>query len=242
MPRFQYGHSTIDYSLQYQPDQKDITVAVDWANGVSVRAPENIDQAVVERVLHKKAPWILQKVYELNEIQSLKSAKEFLSGEKFPYLGRQYRLKVDSLEQHDGASLIFQKGRFLAKVPKSWDLQQRQEHLKALFRQWYITHGHAKAEERLRIFCPKMECYPSKLVVKDQQARWGSCTKKGTIHINWKIFMAPMRIVDYVVVHELAHLKHPDHSTAFWSMVQSILPDYGERKEWLRIHGPTLTF
>jgi predicted metal-dependent hydrolase len=84
MPTFHYGNSTIDYSFHFGTEKKDITVSVDWANGVSVVAPENIDQEVIERVLHKKAPWILKKQYEFNEIKSLSLPKEFLSGEKFP--------------------------------------------------------------------------------------------------------------------------------------------------------------
>jgi predicted metal-dependent hydrolase len=181
-------------------------------------------------------------MYEFNEIKLLSSSKEFLSGEKFPYLGRHYRLKVTVDEKIHEVKLSFQKGLFSVNIPKNWDTAQRQQHLNELFRQWYYTHGQSKLEERLKLYSPKMECFPSKLVIKEQQMRWGSCTKNGTVNINWLILMAPMRIVDYVLVHELAHLKHPDHSTAFWLTLQSVLPDYESRKEWLRINGPTLTF
>ncbi|KRF31952.1 M48 family metallopeptidase [Paenibacillus sp. Soil787] len=239
--KFHYGNSTIDYSLTYGTKKKDITVSVDWVNGVGVNAPDNIEQGVIDRILHKKAPWILKKLYEFNEIKQLSIPKEYLSGEKFPYLGRQYRLKVNvSNIRH--ATLSFHQGRFIAEIPMNWDESQRQQQLYELFRHWYITHGYIKIQERLRFYSAKMECSPSKLIVKDQQMRWGSCTKNGTININWKILMAPMAIVDYVIVHELAHMKQPDHSPAFWATVQSVLPDYESRKEWLRVHGATLTF
>lgn len=81
---------------------------------------------------------------------------------------------------------------------------------------------------------------PTSLLLKDQEKRWGSCTQKGELLINWRIMMAPLRIVDYVVVHEMAHLKIPDHSEAFWSFIRSVIPDYEERKEWLRVNGPML--
>lgn len=92
----------------------------------------------------------------------------------------------------------------------------------------------------MRLFAPRLGVMPTKVVVKDQQARWGSCTKNGTININWRILMAPMRIIDYVIIHELSHMIHADHSSDFWKVVSSVMPDYDERKEWLRVHGATL--
>jgi predicted metal-dependent hydrolase len=242
MAIYQYGTTKINYQLCYKANKTDITVSVDWTNGVSVVVPDNIDLAVVEQVLYKKAPWILKKLYEFNEIKLLSSAKEFLSGEKFPYLGRQYRLKVTANAKISEATLTFKRGLFTADIPKNWSVVERQQLLKELFKQWYFIHGQMKIKERLKLYSPKMECYPTKLVIKEQVMRWGSCTKNGTVNINWLILMAPMRIVDYVLVHELAHIKHPDHSPAFWATIQSILPDYESRKEWLRINGPTLTF
>ncbi|OMD62995.1 zinc metalloprotease [Paenibacillus odorifer] len=242
MATFNFGTKNITYNLHHKAYKTDITVTVDWTNGVNVVVPEHITQEELEKVLHKKAPWILKKMYEFNEIKMFTPEKEFLSGEKFPYLGRHYRLKVTAHEKKSDVSLMFKKGCFLATIPKDWNDRQRQKELKELLQQWYFLHGEIKLRERLNLYSPKMECYPSKLVLKEQEMRWGSCTKNGTVNINWLILMAPMRIVDYVLVHELAHLKHPDHSPAFWATIQSILPDYESRKEWLRVHGPTLTF
>lgn len=213
---------------------------VDWENGMRLVVPEDTDEAKIELALKKKAPWILNKLADFREIRNLSTHHEFISGEKFPYLGRQYRLKVTTDDAVSDAALRFLNGRFFATVPKSHEDSWRQERLYDLFKQWYITNGLKKINERLKLYSPRMESFASQVVIKEQQARWGSCTKNGTININWKILMAPMKIVDYVVVHELAHFHHPDHSNAFWSKVQSILPDYQERKEWLRIHGPTL--
>jgi predicted metal-dependent hydrolase len=85
-----------------------------------------------------------------------------------------------------------------------------------------------------------MDLKPSGAVVKEQKLRWGSCTSMGIINLNWRLFLAPMRIIDYVIVHELAHLRYHNHSKDFWNLVRSIIPDYEERKEWLRVNGPTL--
>ncbi|MEW9672406.1 M48 family metallopeptidase [Ammoniphilus sp. 3BR4] len=242
MPAFQFGTTTIDYSISRIESKKDVAITIDWIDGINVVAPLEISDIQIEQILYKKAPWILKKWSEFSEINQLPKPKEFLSGEKFPYLGRNYKLKVSTTESIKEATLLFHQGRFLSQIPTNYDESKRHESLKQLFKEWYIKHGHQKVKERLKIYCPKLELYPSKLIVKEQQLRWGSCTKNGTININWKILMAPMRVVDYVIVHELAHLKYPDHSSDFWRLVQLTLPDYESRKEWLRINGPTLTF
>lgn len=240
MPTFQYGTTIIDYHLNHRPTKKDVTIAIDWTTGVSVVVPENIDQHRIETVLRRKAPWILRRLAEFQEIKPQTTHHEFIGGEKFPYLGRQYRLKVIALDNASDVSLTFPNGRFTATVPTSSTPSWREEHLRQVFRDWYIRHGATKVQQRMKLFATRLGLEPSKIVIKDQQTRWGSCTKNGTININWRILMAPMRIVDYVIVHELGHMIHADHSSEFWTVVASVMPDYDERKDWLRVNGPTL--
>ncbi len=240
MPTFTYGTTSIDYTVHPQPSKRDCTIAVDWQSGVSVVVPENINPEQIDMVLYKKAPWILRRLAELREIHPLPAHHEFISGEKLPYLGRQYRLKVHTDPAIEEVSLKFQHGRFVAVAPKVCDPAWRSEQLSQQFRDWVVEHGWVKVQHRIELFAPRLGVAPSKVLLKEQQSRWGSCTKSGVIHINWKILMAPMRIVDYVVVHELVHMRHPNHSSEFWTTLQSVMPDYHERKEWLRLQGPTL--
>ncbi|MBX5437332.1 MAG: M48 family metallopeptidase [Alicyclobacillaceae bacterium] len=236
-----YGNSTIPYRLIPKPTAKDCTISVQWQTGVTVVVPEHMDQRKIEAVLKRKAPWILQKLAELREIRPVSTKREFISGEKFPYLGRQYRLHVLAEDNAADVSLKFQNGRFIAVVPKVSGPMWREERLRAAFRDWYIQNGIVKVKERLNLFAPRLGLRPTDVVVKDQKLRWGSCTKTGIVNINWRVLMAPLRIVDYVVVHELAHLIHADHSPDFWAVVASVMPDYEERKHWLRVNGATLT-
>ena len=240
MPTFQYGTTSIDYTIRHSPSKNDVTIAIDWTTGVSVVVPDNIDQERIDSVLRRKAAWILRRLAEFREIKPLSTHHEFISGEKFPYLGRQYRLKVTAEDNKSDVSLTFQNGRFTATVPRSSSPSWRQEHLRQALRDWYVSHGHSKVQQRMELFAPRLGITPSNVVVKDQLSRWGSFTKNGIININWKILMAPMRIVDYVIVHELGHMIHADHSSDFWNVVSSVMPDYDERKEWLRVHGATL--
>lgn len=240
MPTFSYGTTSIDYTVHHHSSRQDVTIAVDWISGVSITVPEGTNQEHIETVLKRKARWILRKLAEFREIKHLSTHHEFVSGEKFPYLGRQCRLKVQASADTVDASLTFHNGRFLAVVPVSSSPTWREEQLRNAFRDWYVTHGLDKVRQRVEFFGSRLGLQPSKVVVKDQRARWGSCTKGGTININWRVLMAPMRIVDYVIVHEMSHMIHPDHSVEFWTLLSSVMPDYDQRKEWLRIHGPTL--
>jgi len=238
MPTIQYGTTLIDYYIEQSPSIKDVVITVDWTSGVLVKAPDPMDIYRVETVLRRKAKWVLRKLTEFREIQTLTTNREFVSGEKIPYLGRQYRLKVTAVDAE--ISVMFHNGRFIASVPRTSNPTWCQEQLRQAFREWYMTHGLAKIQQRMKLFAPRLGVHVSKIVIKDQQARWGSCTKNGTVNINWRILMAPMRIVDYVVVHELGHMIHADHSSEFWTVVGSVMPDYDARKEWLRVHGATL--
>jgi len=240
LQHIKYGTTVIEYKLIRKPNKKDISITVDLHEGVQVIAPESVSQERLDEIMYQKAPWILKKQYAFREMEDEAAPLEFLSGEKIRYLGRAYRLKVTK-KNSDQPLLLFKNGRFLATLPSGYSQEQQTEELKRLCIDWYKAQGTSKLKERLKHYSKLTELTPSSVVLKDQEKRWGSCTKKGELLINWRIMMAPLRIVDYVLVHEMAHLKVPDHSEAFWSYLRSIMPDYEERKEWLRINGPRLT-
>lgn len=241
MPEYQYGNTTIEFTLEYSPATKDIIISVDLIDGVKVIAPPLVSDKNLQEVLQKKSPWIMSKWFEFEEIVELPSPKEYVSGEKFNYIGRGYRLKIQKGTKVSQSSLLFQQGRFIATVSPQLTNAEIAERLRPLFIEWYMKHGQAKLNERLSIYTSKMGVFPSKLQLRDQKMRWGSCAADKSIYINWRIMMAPMKVIDYVLVHEMGHLKYPNHSADFWQFVRSILPDYDERKEWLRINGPLLT-
>ncbi|MBT2663931.1 M48 family metallopeptidase [Bacillus sp. ISL-4] len=242
MPTFQYGTTTIEYDIEYADDKKDVSIIVEWMEGIRLIAPIGITDKQVTEIIHKKAPTILQKLKEVNEIVETPLSKEFVSGEKFTYLGRNYRLKVYREERLQKATLAFIRGRFIATIPYRIDDYEKRQQLNELFKAWYLEHGKAKIQSRLELYCAKMGVAPNELQLKEQRMRWGTCTPEGNIYLNWRILMSPMPIIDYVLVHELAHLKYMNHSKDYWNFVRFILPDYKQRKEWLRINGPTLTF
>ncbi|MFC7061036.1 M48 family metallopeptidase [Halobacillus seohaensis] len=238
MPLLTYGNTEIDYIFHYQ-NRKDLKISVTLVNGVEVFAPHNLETEQMNKLIKKKSPWILTKLRELNEVQVSVQPKEFVSGEKFPYLGRHYRLKVHK-EPIEKAKLQFKQGKFIASVPQNWSQEQTNHYLEGEFIQWYRIHGTSKIEERADYYQTILGVQSNSIRLRTQHKRWGTCTPGGDIYVNWRLAMAPVKVMDYVIVHELAHLLVAEHNEHFWKIVQSILPDYEQRKEWLRVHGMEL--
>ncbi|MFD2761637.1 M48 family metallopeptidase [Lentibacillus juripiscarius] len=238
MPSLNYGTTTIDYILYRQP-RTDLKISVTLVNGIEVYAPETIDETEIRRHLHKKAPWIQRKISSLEQVDTKTGQYEFISGEKLPYLGRHYRLKVYR-GNIPKCSLRFFQGRYLASVPAEMSQEEIRQTLEQQLIQWYRKQALKKLKERSGYFQSLMDANPNSVQIRTQHKRWGTCTPDGDIYINWRLIMAPANVFEYVIVHELAHLKVQDHSPAFWKTVKSILPDYEKRKEWLRVNGMKL--
>ena len=193
----------------------------------AVRAivPEKLSDARVEALIQKRTPWIRKKLREQSKA-IVPKPKEYVSGENFTYLGRNYRLKVMWGNDH-GVKL---KGGYLeVGVSKEKDIRDS-------LVQWYETRALIRLTDKTKRYCKIMGVSPNLISVRDYKSRWGSCSSKGAITYNWKIIMAPHYIVDYVVVHELCHLKHLNHSPTYWRSVKTEIPDYDSCRQWLRVH------
>lgn len=200
---------------------------------VSIVVPNELDQGRIQQILKDKRRWIKDKIYLHRDVM-IDSRKDFISGESFSYLGRNYRLKVN--RGHFKPVKLIQ-GRLVVTVPNG----KEQSHMirNALVR-WYKHLAEQKLQDKAKRYAAIVGVEPAGVGIKTFKSRWGSCSAKGKIDFNWKIIMAPNRMVDYVVVHELCHLKHHDHSPKFWKEVERVLPDYLACKEWLKMNASTL--
>lgn len=239
MESIQFGQDMIPYTIKWSERRKTVSISVD-ADGVSVTAPTNTSMEKIKEVVYQKAQWIRTQQVHFNEMIADSHKRSFLSGEKLPYLGRQYRLKVIKCADILQPSFQFQQGTFIATVPEQITEEQHRPILLPLYEQWIKQKGEAFIRNRMSRFTIKLKLEPSAIKIKHQQRRWGSCTANGQVLINWRILLAPVSIIDYVLAHELAHLKYMDHSKAFWDTLGMLVADYEERKEWLRINGRTL--
>ena len=238
MPFIHFGTDVISYQITYSTKRKSLAIQVD-ENGVTVVAPATTSIDQIESIVNQKATWILKKQADFNEINNYENPRKFLSGEKLPYLGRQYRLKVhqDIVEK---ATFTYHQGRFIAYVPNYLSGDDYRNTLYPLYKEWIIQRANSIAAERIKRFQQVFPYAPKKVIVKDQQQRWGSCTANDQVLLNWHIFLAPMSAIDYVIAHELAHLKVMDHSNAFWETLAMVYPEYQVSKEWLRLNGRKL--
>ena len=162
--------------------------------------------------------------------------REFVSGESVLYLGRHYRLKVHS----DATGETKLRGGWL-HVPAPAG-EQPAAHVRAALVSWFRRHAAERLPERVEAWRARAGVAPPRVVVSDQRKRWGSCDQRGTIRLNWRIVQAPMRLVDYVVVHELVHLRRRGHDREFWQTVGRVMPDYERRREELRQCGDRLAW
>lgn len=238
MHSIKFGNQTIPYTLKNSQRRKTLSISVDQ-HGVSVISPSEVAQETIESTLHKKAPWIIKQLSDFEEMKTNTQKRAFMSGEKLLYLGRNYRLKVIKTDCSE-PTFRFYQGRFLAELPKSIKEEDHRNLLYPLYIEWIKKRANAFAADRVKRFILKLQKEPNKIMIKDQEQRWGSCTPSGNIILNWRIFLASVSIIDYVLAHELVHLKHMNHSKEFWETLRMLLPDYEQRKEWLKINGGTL--
>lgn len=204
------------------------TIAIKVMDGtVRVLAPKRVSVRRLQHVVQQKMPWILGKL-RLQSESPVVEPKAYVTGENFVYLGKRYRLEV-SAPTGQGAAL--HHGCFWVEdsLPVSVQLHE-----------WYQRNAEKQLSARTAHYARLMGVVPRSVVVKQYKSRWGSCSVMGDIAYNWQIIIAPSAVVDYVVVHELCHLRQHNHSPRFWQAVADILPNYRDNRQWLKTHGHTL--
>ena len=202
-------------------------------NLVKVTIPKNLSDERIETLIKGRTLWIKQKL-ALQASAIVTKPKEYVDGEAFAYLGRNYRLKcTEGIVE----SVKLKSGYLNVTTKKS---KRNSKHLKASIEQWYRTKALGRLIEKTKRYATILKVEPTSINLKDYKAMWGSCSPKGVISYNWIIILAPHKIVDYIVVHELCHLIEPNHSPRYWRQVRSVIPDYKNSKEWLKNNSNTL--
>jgi len=210
-------------------------IVVERDGRIIVRAPEWADDTLIARIVKDREYWIFKTLAEWRDLNRTQVSREYRNGEGFLYLGRTYRLTLDPELKQD---LILKNGRFHLRRGLAAGVDSTS--VREAFQGFYVQKGLDLIPKRVAYFAPKVGVAPLSVHVRDTGHWWGSCNTKGALAFHWKCMMAPRQILDYIVVHELCHLHHRDHTDAFWNEVDKVLPDYRERKEWLRRNGASL--
>lgn len=200
---------------------------------IKVTVPKRLSDKSVDDLIIEKSSWITKKIAAR---QQTPPPKEWVNGETFTYLGRNYRLKLTA-----NVETTKLKNGYL-HVPDQPHLNHldRQAAAKASLTSWYTQQATKKLKQKTVRYAHLMDVQPNSIRVKNYKSRWGSCSPTGDISYNWKIIMAPHRVVDYVVVHELAHLLEHNHSSDYWKHVENVFSDHRERRQWLKQNSSRL--
>jgi len=201
---------------------------------IIMQVPYRTSQEEIDKFFKDKTSWIKKKLLERkNNIQKdILQPKAFIPGERFLYLGEWYPLEVqDTIGRKNPLSLSW--GRFVLD-------EKRADQAKDLFIRWYKDEAKRLFADRANYFSKSLGFFPKCIKITRGQFRYGSCSPDNKLSFSWRLIMSPLTVIDYVIVHELMHIKEKNHSGRFWCLVESAIPDYKKHKIWLRENGHLL--
>jgi predicted metal-dependent hydrolase len=226
----QLGNVAIEFELR-RSTRRSIGFTIDDA-GLRVTAPKRLSLAEIDNAIRAKQRWIVSKMQERGERVAKRqnlAPVEWVDGAKLPYLGGEITLKLEDAPRsrcaYDPDSKVLTVG--VVEGLEEWQLVER-------VRLWFEAEAKRIFRERMDYYADKMGVRYSALLLSSAGTRWGSCTVQGAIRLNWKLVHYAMPLIDYVVAHELAHLREMNHSPRFWATVGSVYPDYDGAKAALR--------
>ena len=230
-----------DMELQYvlkRSSRKTVGITIQKNGAVVVTCPFRVSEIYVKQLLQEKTQWILKKLNNI-EMQgnSVNKKKVYEEGECFSYLGKEYKLKLIKNSNIKRANVGINEDNLVITLPNNFVT----EDIRSILKLWYVSQFKLVVEERVKHYSSIIGVFPQKITIREQKTRWGSCSTKGNINLNWKLIMASLEVLDYVVIHELCHMKQMNHSKEFWKIVESIFPQYKECRKWLKENGYILS-
>ncbi|WP_426174413.1 M48 family metallopeptidase [Massilia sp. TWR1-2-2] len=228
--RIQLGSHSLDYQLR-RSTRRSIGFTID-DDGLRVTAPKRVTLAEIDNAIRAKQRWILTKLHERGERRALRQQKppvQWIDGAQLPFMGGDITLRLQPAER---SHCVFDgelRELAIGVVPglSEWQLQER-------VRLWLQSEATRVFSERMALYAPRLGVSYSSMTLSSAGTRWGSCTVDGSIRLNWRLIHFPLALIDYVVAHELAHLREMNHSARFWATVESVYPDYDGAKAALR--------
>ena len=204
---------------------------------LEVHAPNSFSLVMIEGFLKRKAKWIGEKLAMFRERQSLLSERSSSIDKKCFYLGESRAVKLAARSARWGR-IIFDSDGWVVEVPAHISASDHQSYAHEFLEKWFKSHALVILKDRVKSYAHLMGDEPGIIRIRSPKGLWGSCHPiKRTLHFNWKIIMAPIEVIDYLVVHELSHLRVADHSQKFWARVERYCPGYKLRQEWLKRNG-----
>jgi len=221
----------LDYTIKWSPKRRKLTITVERDRSVIIHAPKGTSESKIQEVVEAKRQWIYEKIGHPQKYQDLPHApgKELVSGESALYLGRHYRIEVVKTDLDE---ILFNHGFLIPAIQTG----KRQE----VLREWYIQRAKEKVIPQVEFHARQLGVDYAGVKIVDNLYRWGSCTINNNVSFNWRLIKAPMFVIDYVIIHELAHLIEGNHTPRFWNIERTQSPTMEKAKAWLKENGQLL--
>jgi predicted metal-dependent hydrolase len=217
----------LTFEVRRSRRRKTLGLTVDRGGELRLHAPENTTEHELIQWTHSKLLWVHRTLARKEALAPKVRAPEFVSGENFSYLGQNYRLKI----MREPVEPLRFDGKYF------WLAANARGEAEAHFRRWYIRAGRDWLRERTTALARKTGAGASRIEVRELGFRWGSCGKHGAVFFNWRLLQLPVRLIDYVIIHELVHIQEPHHSPAFWQAIDRALPAWRALKDTLHNDG-----
>jgi len=215
-------NNNIFYYTVIFKDKKNISIKLDSNGEIIVYAPIGISYKYIEGILLNKQKWII------NNIDKIKNSY-LNSKDTILFLGNQYIQQIEKSENEK----IDINGEFIFIKTKSLN----KEYINTLLIKWYVMQANKVLINRLTNLARNYNLIPSKVFIKNQKTRWGSCNSRNEIRLNWRLILMPYSVMDYIITHELCHLEYMNHSKDFWNLVENFIPNYKDSEKWLKNNG-----
>lgn len=224
---YSYEDKTIDYHIIYKK-RKSLGIYIDVYGNIELRVPRETTEEQVEKLIESKWDWIISRQQEMKEKTKGFKEKEYKEGETFLYLGSNYPIRIQDDLENEKEEVVFNNKELVIKINGFGE-----EKVQQLLKRFYYKQCKALVEQRIRFYQSNFKVKPKSIKISDNKKTWGTCNSLRELTFNWKLSMAPIEVVDYVVVHEMCHLVHLNHDRSFWRLLGKYIPDYESRQEWL---------
>lgn len=239
--------------------RKTICIRIDTSGIVTVIAPPKVSQKYMLDFVKSKADWIIKKQNEIKNIYDKRINREIAEGGSFMYLGEEYpihiilndKLNKINIKLNSDFTSDNKHNKSYHKEVDDIDLNKRgfmvytntldKEKIKLALEKWYRERTLELVKNKINLYQSHFDDKVTDIKVKEQKRRWASCTGKNAILFNWRCSMAREDVLDYIVIHEMCHIDHKNHSKDFWNRVEEIMPNYKEKHNWLKINGINMT-
>ena len=227
------NNQNIPYLVKSSRRSHSVRLEINPETGLTVVIPNYHNIEKLPELLVARQRWILGKLKDFSKLTFIPQKKELKNGDSIPYLG--YALLIEKMPGNSKYNIVkLEQDRLVIS------LSSKKSNINSVLEQWYRMQAIKLLRDKLDQFCQRWNLKYNRLTIRGQRTLWGSCSRKNNLNFNWKLIMAPEPVIDYVIIHEIAHIREMNHTGKFWKLVGELCPDWREHRRWLKNHGPEL--